>query len=298
MVDLSTNRRTLASGITLNVATWGAQSREAIVLLHGFPESHRTWRAIAPALAEDYFVVAPDQRGFGGSDRPIGVEQYRPDRIVRDLIELADALQLGQFTLVGHDFGGAIAWRAAAQYPDRVQRLVIINGAHPRVFQRSLIESSQQRAASQYIRRFRHPDMEAAIASMGLDVFFGRIFGGLADVSAIPHEERAKYTADWSAPGALTAMLNWYRANELVVPAPGEAAKEPDWVRKPFPILAMPVLVVWGMLDTALLPIQLEGLEALATELRVLKVADAGHFITWENPQPVIAAILAFAPNR
>src|SRR5690606_13046234 len=136
------------------------------VLLHGFPESHRTWRAVAPALAEDHFVVAPDQRGFGGSDKPAGVEAYATERILEDLIALADALELERFTLVGHDWGGAVAWLAALRHPDRLKRLVIVNSPHPLVFQKSLIEDEGQRAASQYISAFRNPAMEQGIAAM------------------------------------------------------------------------------------------------------------------------------------
>src|SRR4249919_510313 len=102
MTEPTTTRIDLPTGVTLNVATGGARGGEAILFLHGFPESHRTWRKVAPALATDFFVIAPDQRGFGASDKPEGVENYRTDRIVEDLIALADALALDRFTLVGH----------------------------------------------------------------------------------------------------------------------------------------------------------------------------------------------------
>ena len=108
MTALATARIALPTGVTLNVQSGGPRSAEAIIFLHGFPESHRTWREIAPVLAEDYFVVCPDQRGFGASDKPEGVEQYRTDQILEDLLALADALGLGRFTLVGHDWGGAV----------------------------------------------------------------------------------------------------------------------------------------------------------------------------------------------
>src|SRR3954467_14690828 len=98
-------RIALATGVTLNVALGGPEHAQPILLLHGFPESHRTWREVAPALARDFRVIAPDQRGFGASDKPEGVENYRADTVVADLIALADALGLGQFTLVGHDWG-------------------------------------------------------------------------------------------------------------------------------------------------------------------------------------------------
>jgi len=294
MTDLATTRIPLATGVTLNVATGGARGGEAIVFLHGFPESHRTWRAVAPALAEDYFVVAPDQRGFGASDKPEGVEAYKPERAVADLIALADALELGRFTLVGHDWGGAIAWFAALRHPERIARLAIVNAPHPLVFQKSLVDDPAQRAASQYISAFRNPAMEAGIAAMGIETFFEKSFGRHADLSLLSAAERQAYLDDWSRPGALTAMLNWYRASEIVVPAVGEAAEAPAWTRLPFPHITLPTLVIWALKDVALLPVQLEGLNDLVDDLRIVTIPDAGHFVPWEQPEPVIAAISDF----
>jgi len=294
MTALTTTRIALPTGVTLNVQLGGARGGEAIVFLHGFPESHRTWREIAPALAGDYFVVCPDQRGFGASDKPEGVEQYKTDRIVADLIALADALEIGQFTLVGHDWGGAVAWLAALRHPERIKRLAIVNAPHPLIFQKSLIEDAAQRAASQYMNAFRNPAMEQGIAAMGWESFYTKTFGSHADLSLVPGEEKAAYLADWSAPGALTAMLNWYRASEIVVPEVGEEAALPAWTELPFPHLAMPTLVIWALRDKALLPVQLEGLHALIDDLRLVTIPDAGHFVPWEKPEPVIAAIRDF----
>ena len=294
MAALTAQRLELPTGITLNVELGGTRGGSPVVLLHGFPESHRTWRAVAPALAEDHFVVAPDQRGFGASDRPQEVADYKTDRIVEDLVGLADILGLEQFTLVGHDWGGAVAWLAALRHPDRIARLAIINAPHPLVFQKSVIEDAAQRAASQYIRAFRSRAMEAGIEAMGLGNFFDKSFGGHVDLAAIPAGERQAYLDDWSREGALTSMLNWYRATDLVVPAMDEAVSAPIWTHLPFPHVTVPTLVVWGMRDKALLPVQLEGLDALVDDLRVVEVADAGHFVPWERPEPVIAALRAF----
>jgi pimeloyl-ACP methyl ester carboxylesterase len=291
---LTTAPIALATGVTLNVQTGGPERGEAIVLLHGFPESHRTWRAVAPDLARDFRVVAPDQRGFAGSDKPAGVEAYRAETILADLIALADMLGLDRFTLVGHDWGGAIAWLAALRHPDRLDRLVIVNSPHPLVFQKSLIEDRDQRAASQYIRAFREPFMEAAIEAMGLAAFYEKTFAAHADLALIPAEERQAYLDQWSATGALTAMLNWYRASEIVVPAIGEAADPPGWTRAPFPRIALPTLVIWGLKDKALLPIQLGGLHEVVDDLAIAATPEAGHFIPWEYPAFVIAAIRDF----
>ncbi len=294
MTELTTTRIALPTGITLAVESGGPDDAEPIIFLHGFPESRRTWRAVLPALAQDFRVVAPDQRGFADSDKPEGVEHYRTDRIVADLIALADALGLKQFTLVGHDWGGAVAWLAALRHPDRIARLIIVNSPHPLIFQKSLVEDEAQRAASQYMNAFRNPAMEAGIKRMGMAAFYEKTFGSHTDLALIPAEERQAYLDQWSAPGALTAMFNWYRASEMIVPAPGEEAEAPAWTSAPFPPLVMPTLVVWGLKDRALLPVQLDGLADLVPDLRLALNPDAGHFIPWEDPDFVIEAIRDF----
>ena len=131
MTELELTRIGLATGVTLTVQLGGPESGDPVILLHGFPESHRTWRHVAPALATEYRVVAPDQRGFAGSDKPKGVDEYKTEKILDDLLALADSLNLEQFTLVGHDWGGAVAWLAALKHPERITRLVIVNAPHP-----------------------------------------------------------------------------------------------------------------------------------------------------------------------
>jgi pimeloyl-ACP methyl ester carboxylesterase len=291
---METTRISLSSGVTLKVAQGGPADAEAIILLHGFPESHRTWRHVAPVLARDYRAITPDQRGFGASDKPVGVEKYRIDEVVADVLALADVYGIGRFTLVGHDWGGAVAWAVALKHPERLNRLVIVNAPHPLIFQRSVIEDREQRLASQYIRLFRSPIMEKTIDAMGLDAFYEKSFGGHVDLATIPAEERQAYLKDWKQEGALSAMLNWYRASQLVVPEPDEGAPRPAWTRGPFPSVKVPTLVVWGMQDKALLPVQLEGLNVLVDDLELVRIEDAGHFVPWERPEPVAAAIHQF----
>jgi pimeloyl-ACP methyl ester carboxylesterase len=292
--DIETTRIGLPTGVTLKVALGGLEEAEPIVFLHGFPESHRTWRHQLANLARDFRVIAPDQRGFGGSDKPHEVDAYKADRIVEDLIALADALGVGRFTLVGHDWGGAASWLAALRHSDRLSRLVIVNAPHPLVFQRSLIDDEGQRAASQYIRAFRSPGMEAGIRAMGYERFFEKSFSPHVDLRLVSPIEREAYLADWSQDGALTAMLNWYRASGIEVPEVGEKAHKPVWTLAPFPKIKVPTLVVWGLKDKALLPSQLEGLHDLVPDLRIVVERDAGHFIPWEKPEVVTAAIRDF----
>ena len=292
--NLRLERIELTTGVALNVCLGGREDGEPILFLHGFPESHRTWRNQLDALSRDHFVIAPDQRGFAGSDRPEGVEQYETGKIVQDAMALMDALGIDRFTLAGHDWGGAVAWSTALQHPIRVERLIVVNAPHPLVFQKSLIEDAEQRKASQYIRYLRSPLAEAAITSMGLETFLEKMLLSHVDATKLPEEERRLYIDDWKQPGALTSMLNWYRAAKVEVPSPGEEAEAPLWTRAPFPKLLMPTLVVWGLNDPALLPVQLDGLPDLVENLRIVTSPSAGHFIPWEEPGTVTAAIRDF----
>lgn len=278
----------------LNVALAGERRSPAIVFLHGFPESHRTWRALAPQLQKRFYLIMPDQLGFAGSDRPQDEKAYETDKLVTDVFELADALGLETFALVGHDWGGAIAWTAALKRPERLTRLAIINAPHPWIFQKSLIEDAEQRAASQYITAFRTPGFEDAVEAMGYKAFFRKTFSKHVDPAAISETEQQQYLADWSQPGGLTAMLNWYRGSKLVVPPPGITVPLPGWLLKAFPKIEVPTLVVWGMKDSALLPLQLDGLEELVDDLRIVRLPDAGHFAPWEAADEVAAALEPF----
>ncbi|MEO8453829.1 MAG: alpha/beta hydrolase [Sphingomicrobium sp.] len=287
-------RVALRTGVTLNVAVAGDPANAAAILLHGFPESHRTWRAIAPRLQDDFYLIMPDQRGFAASDRPQEVEAYKTELLVEDIFALADALALETFTLAGHDWGGAIAWSAALRGDPRLTRLAIINAPHPVVFQKSLIEDADQRAASQYITAFRVPGFEKLVEKNGYDWFFDRTFGGHVDLTKIPAAEKQQYIAEWSQPGAFNAMLNWYRAAKVMVPSPGLTVPLPDWLLHAFPKVRVPTLVIWGMKDSALLPVQLDGLDALVEDLSIVRIADSGHFAPWEAPKAVAGALRPF----
>ena len=279
----------LATGIALDVQVMGDPADPPIILLHGFPESHRTWRHVIPDLARDHFVIAPDQRGYARSGKPEGVENYTPEKIVADLVALADRFDLPTFTLVGHDWGGAIAWMAALKHPDRVARLVIVNAPHPFVMQKTLFDDMAQREASQYITAFRNPDLERHIEKIGLSSFFDGSFMKHTDFDKIA-DEKPVYLDQWGQPGAMTAMLNWYRASSVVVPPMDETPPRPAFLDGPFPPVMQPTLVIWGLGDKALLSSQLEGLDDLVPDLMLRKV-EAGHFVPWENPGAVIDAI-------
>jgi pimeloyl-ACP methyl ester carboxylesterase len=287
-------RLALKTGVTLTVALAGDPSRPAVIFLHGFPESHRTWREIAPRLENDLFLVMPDQRGFAASEQPQEVGAYKSEILVEDIFALADALSLERFALVGHDWGGAIAWAAALRKDRRLTRLGIVNAPHPVIFQKSLIESAEQRAASQYMNMFKLPGAAKLIEQMGYEAFFEKTFGTNVDLATIPEAEKRQYIAEWSQPGTMKAMLNWYRASKLIIPPPSITVPLPEWVLGAFPKVEVPTLVVWAMKDTAVLPLQLDGLDRLVEELTIVLIPDAGHFVPWQAPGEVAAALRPF----
>jgi pimeloyl-ACP methyl ester carboxylesterase len=284
----------LATGIRMNVETAGSDDAPPVIFVHGFPESHRTWRGLVPLMADKMRMVMPDLRGFGASDKPQDVTDYLTPKLVADLFALADALEIDRFALVGHDWGGAIAWAAALGGDPRVERLAIINSPHPAIFQKSLIDHPDQRAASQYMNAFRNTGMEAGIARMGFDTFFDKSFAPHVDMTKISPDERQHYIDNWSQPGAMTAMLNWYRASLMVVPTPDEEAAMPEWVERGVPKLNIPVRVIWGLDDKALLPVQLEGMGEVGEDVEVFPLPGVGHFAPWQAPQAVADALQPF----
>ena len=284
----------LATGVTLNVAFAGPEDAPAVILLHGFPESHRTWREVVPRLEDRFRLIMPDQRGFAGSDRPQDMAEYAADKLIDDIFALAEATGVEDFALAGHDWGGAIAWPAAFRNDPRLTKLAIVNAPHPLIFQKSLIEDEEQRAASQYINWFRMPGADKAIEAMGFDVFFQKTMENHIPSGSMPEEERRQYIADWSQPGGMLPMLNWYRASRLIVPPPGATVPLPDFLLRAFPKIHVPTLVVWGMKDSALLPLQLDGLDDLVDDLRIVRLPRVGHFAPWEAGEQVGDALRDF----
>lgn len=289
-------RVTLANGIELDVVDIGPRDGGALVFLHGFPESHRTWRHQIAHLSSSYRCIAPDQRGYRGSSKPQAVEAYTPDKLVGDVFLLADALRLERFTIIGHDWGGAIAWGTAlaGQMNGRVSRAVIANAPHPAIFQKLLYTDEQQRASSQYIRGFRDPRNDDLVREHGLTGLL------LKEVkwdrpSAMEPEEREALLADWQDRDAAFGMLNWYRASPIDVPPMDAPLEVPaDWSRPQLPNLTIPTLVIWAMDDLALPAANIEGLDAVVDDLTLVQVPDCGHFVPWEAPDAVNAALDEF----
>jgi pimeloyl-ACP methyl ester carboxylesterase len=279
-------RVTLASGIELDCIDEGPRDAPALIFLHGFPESHRTWRHQIAHLQDRFRCVAADQRGYRGSSKPQDVASYTPDKLIGDVFQLADALGIETFTILGHDWGGAIAWGVAlgGQMNGRVTRAVVANAPHPVIFPRLLWTSEQQRRSSQYMRAFRDPANDALVREHGLAALLMQAFGDRPPAEdRMEPAERAQLLADWQDADAAFGMLNWYRASPMEVP-PMDApfALPADYAPLPLPNLAIPTLVLWGMDDFALPPENLAGMDAIIDDLTVVKIPGSGHFVTWE----------------
>ena len=289
-------RVTLANGIELDVQDVGPRDGEVLVFLHGFPESHRTWRHQIRHFSGRYRCIAPDQRGYRGSSAPQDAGQYTPDKLIGDVFLLADALGVGNFTIVGHDWGGAIAWGTAlrGQMDGRVTRAVIANAPHPLIFGKLLYTHEGQRAASQYIRAFRAPEADAIVREHGLKGLLLREVRWDRGAN-LEEEERAALLQDWANPDNAIAMLNWYRGSPLVVPQMDAPYELPaDYAPPQLPNLAIPTLVIWAMEDLALPAANLDGLDDLVDDLTIAQVPDCGHFVPWEAPEAVIQAMEEF----
>ena len=298
----SMRRVKISTGVELDVAVHGDPDNPPIVFLHGFPESHRTWRHQLAALSDQYYCIAPDQRGYRGSSKPSAVSAYSTDKLTADIFALADAFGIEQFTIAGHDWGGAVAWSVALngqpagfrpQWAGRVTRAMIANAPHPCIYQRVLINDPTQRASAQYIRMFRDTALDSVMATRGLFPVLQKAMNWVKP-PAMEQEEYDDLRAGWQHPDTAFGMINWYRASQMVVPAIGEVCPVPDWAAADFPKLEIPTLLVWAMQDKALPPSNIEGIEAFVPNIQIERIEDCGHFVTWEQPQAVIAAMRAF----
>ena len=186
----------------------GPPEGRLVILLHGFPQSSLAWRHQLDALAgAGYRAVAPDQRGYSAGARPDGVDQYRIDHLVADVVALADEMGGHQFDVVGHDWGAGVAWYLAGRYPDRLRTLTAVSVPHPAAFMEAL-QGGDQALRSSYIGFFRQEGL-AESAMLGAD---GRGLRALLESTGLPEAEAEEYVALMRQPEALTAALNWYRA--------------------------------------------------------------------------------------
>jgi pimeloyl-ACP methyl ester carboxylesterase len=285
-----------ANGIALDVRAMGDPEAPLVLFLHGFPEYSGAWDDVLPAVARAHYAAAPDQRGYFRSSKPEGLEAYRVKHLVRDILALGDHCSPGRpYAIVAHDWGASVAYATAIAAPARISKLAVINGVHPGPFQRALIEDEAQRKASGYMHYLRDPKAEERLSANNFEKLMGMLsrFGPQPWLTS---EKRAGYLEAWSQPGALTGLLNWYRASPLVVPHPGEQVDaatvmklDPTQLR-----IRMPHLVIWGMNDRALLPVSRATLPEYCDDLTVREIADADHWVVHQKTGEVVGHLREF----
>ena len=271
-----------ANGLAFHYAATGDESNPLMLFLHGFPEFWYEWREFLPAFSDRFLCVAPDQRGYNLSDKPIDVDEYRAKNLIEDVAQIAEAFSPGQkFILVAHDWGAAVAWGFALKNREMLDRLIILNGVHPAAMQRELARNPAQVEASDYIRRMQ----DGGVAEEYSRDNFAGFWKGLSsayDGGHLTEEDKAKYLDAYAKPGAAEAMINWYRA--MKIKAPEKTGSESSVFDPRSLVVKVPTLVLWGMQDHALLPGCIEGLDEFVEDLTLETRDDCGHWIVHEQP--------------
>ncbi len=273
----------VTNGVRLHVVEAGPQDGTPIFLLHGFPECWYGWRhQLAPLAQAGYRVVVPDQRGYNLSDKPTDLKDYTRDVLAADVMGLMDHYGVQRGLVGGHDWGGAVAWWLACQHPERVSRLAVLNLPHPMVFAKAL-KGARQLLRSWYILLFQLPWLPELLLERNEAAALCDVIRNSTNPGAVSPAELEVYRDAYLRPGAVTAMLQWYRA---VVRLPGGRLAHPR-VREP-------VCLIWGKKDEAL------GWEMAAPSMqwcddgRLFLLEDAGHFVQHDAPQRVAELLLDF----
>ena len=227
---------------------------ELVLLLHGFPDYWYLWRYQIPALSESYRVVAPDLRGYNKSSKPEGVDNYSTSLLVEDVSQLITALGESKAIVVGHDWGGAVAWNLAMLAPEKVSKLVIINCPHPVPLLEAFWSMRfQQLQKSWYVFFFQLPNIPEEILSQNnYEVLQRMVFGSIFNKQAFTEEDMQRYVEAWSQPGALEASINYYRANWNIEQILSIKKEQQAGFLKRFPKIKSPTLVILGEKDVAL----------------------------------------------
>ena len=272
------------NGIKLHVVQAGPKSGVPVVLLHGFPEFWRGWIHQIPALAEaGCRVIVPDQRGYNLSDKPKGAKNYAVFTLVNDILSLIDVLGYEKVNLVGHDWGAVIAWTLAILHPERLHRLSIMNVPHPAVMKRFLQRDIEQIRRSWYVFFFQLPWLPES--GMQQDNWRGAVSAlrGSGKIHTFTNEDIEKYKEAWSQPGAMTAMINWYRAIMRYQPP---MPKDPR--------IKVPTLMMWGMKDHALSHRMARPSMDYVDEGNLIFFPDATHWVQHDAAEEVNHYLIDF----
>ena len=279
------HRELITNGIRMHYVTQG--SGPLIVLLHGFPEFWYSWRFQIPVLAElGYTVVAPDLRGYNDTDKPR--TGYDVGTLIRDIEGLIKGLGYTQAVVIGHDWGGALAWVFAMRYPQLVSRLVVMNAPHPWAFEREL-RTWKQLKKSWYVFAFQLSWLPEYLMRRNQAELIGRmIYQAAVQKDAFPPAVLDQYRAAMSKPGALTAAINYYRrfmCSALNLNSSSSGGKT---------IISAPTLLIWGEQDIALDIALTTGLEQWVPNIQIKRIPDSGHWVQQEKPDLVNAYLTQF----
>ena len=281
------------NGVRLHYVTAG--KGPLVIFLHGFPEFWYEWKNQLAEFGKDHLAVAPDMRGYNLSAKPSEVDQYQVKFLIEDVRALAEHLGHKKFVLVGHDWGGAVAWAYGIAHPETLEKLVIINAPHPGVFARLLSQDPAQQKASGYMLMFRGPQAEQMLSANNYAGLVNAVMGKGLETGVFTEDDKKAYIEAWSQPGALTGGLNYYRAAKIGPPAPvkdGEAPEDSKPASSAFGdpdklMVNVPTLVIWGEKDTALLPGNLDGLDKFVPQLTVKRIPEGSHWVIHEKPAEV-----------
>lgn len=268
----------------LHVVTDGPRDGQPVILLHGFPEFWYGWRHQIPALADAGFrVIAPDQRGYNMSDKPKGVRPYRVEALVADILGLMDAFGYEKVNLIGHDWGAVVAWALALRHPERLLRMGILNVPHPAVMTRFLRHDREQLRRSWYVFAFQLPWLPENFLRAKDWRGAERLLRGSGKVHTFSNEDISAYKRAWSQPGAMTAMVNWYRA--LLRHRP----KMPADLR-----IHVPTLMLWGMRDVALSHRMAQPSIDTCDNGKLIFFENASHWVQHDEAEKVNRQLLTF----
>lgn len=267
------------NGASLHVVTAGAEDAPLVVMLHGFPEYWGAWqKQVQPLVDAGWRVAMPDQRGYGASAKPSGTAAYALDTLADDILALAQQLNAPRFNLVGHDWGGMVAWHLAARDRSAVERLVILNAPHPATFASYALTHPLQMARSSYVAFFQMRWVPEALLRANRFMFLEAALTHSSRPGTFSETMLAGYRAAWDTPGALRAMLDWYRAMPLARPS----------LQK----IEAPVRILWGDADTALEPGLAEAALRYCQDGRVHHLPQASHWLHHEEPEEVGALLM------
>ncbi len=272
------HRSILTNNVTLHVVQAGPESGPLVILLHGFPEFWYGWRHQFDFLAAaGYRVWAPDQRGYAQSEKPGGIAAYNVDQLAADVVGLIDAAGRERAILIGHDWGASVAWWTANKYPARLERLVILNVPHHSVMRRAMLQNRRQTLRSWYIFFFQLPWLPETLARAFSFAALTRLLTRTSRPGTFGPADLARYREAWAPRGALTAMINWYRA----------MMRRAAVMRLPSRRITVPTLMIWGTHDVALGRELAQPSIDLCDHGRLVFIEQAGHWVQHEEPERV-----------